>query len=85
MECAQENIGNFYEIRGTFSEATVWQHDRDVGTEDVLHVRWFGSLCTISSCSNYPFHFFLTLPPLCLLYGQRALAWIDLAGAIHDE
>lgn len=52
LALAQEDIGRFYEVRHTFDAATVWQHDRDPGTDDPLH---------------------------------RALKWVDLASAIHDE
>eukprot|EP00613_Pedinella_sp_CCMP2098_P048546 CAMPEP_0171828522 /NCGR_PEP_ID=MMETSP0992-20121227/7218_1 /TAXON_ID=483369 /ORGANISM="non described non described, Strain CCMP2098" /LENGTH=134 /DNA_ID=CAMNT_0012443731 /DNA_START=29 /DNA_END=433 /DNA_ORIENTATION=- len=44
-------VDRFHEVRSTFEGATVWQHDRQKGTDDPLH---------------------------------RALAWVELAAAIHD-
>ena len=46
------NVGKYHEVRGFFESATVWQHDREMGTDDPLH---------------------------------RALAWVELSSAIHDE
>jgi hypothetical protein len=52
LDLAQADIGRFYEVRHTFNAATVWQHDRDPGSDDPLH---------------------------------RALKWVYLASAIHND
>lgn len=37
FESAAAGVSKFHEIRGTFAEATVWQHDRDPGQDDPVH------------------------------------------------